>query len=187
MSETSSKKKPKVHIQVREKHAAWKVLGIIAVLALVLGVLAFRNIKRSIITIDKTQKEMVAAGKKLNLEGCVQRVLKWKRMCGAIHVICRSSIPRMTAACLEAKQRKNACRSMKLGQYKTSAHFRHSMCKARGLHRRRHWKRECGAVFGTVWKYCKYWGRKEKKVASTGKPTPSSVKSRVAVRPQSRQ
>ncbi len=184
MSESTSEKS-KVHIPVRENHNAWRVLGVIGILALVLGVLAFRNIKRSIITIDKTQKSMIAAGKKLNLNGCVDRILEWKKMCGAIHVICRSSIPRMTAACLEAQERKADCRALKLKQYKTSAHFRHALCKAKGLHRRRHWKRECGAIYGTVWKYCNYWNQKGKAVSSA-EPTVPRAKARVAVKPQSR-
>lgn len=164
-------------------HGAWWVIGTLGVISLILGILAFYNMKRSVASIDRTQKRMALAGQSLPLEGCVERVLDWNKMCGAIHVMCRSSIHRVTAACLEAKPRVQACQALRLEQYKSSAHFQYERCQARGLHRRRHWKRECGVIYATVWRYCQYWLTKKNatpgvpKTSTHGKTTPSGKKS----------
>lgn len=152
--------------QAPRRHYGYRVVGGIFALALVLGVLAFQNMKRSIITIESTQKEMAKAGKKLSMIGCIDRVMEWKKMCGAIHVLCRASISRVTASCLEAKPRKSECQALKLE--KSRAHFTYKHCKARGMHKRRHWKRECGVAYGTLHRYCQYWNAKskQKKLAS---------------------
>lgn len=141
----------------RRHHGAWWVIGSLGICSLILGILAFYNMKRSVVSIDQTQKSMAKAGLSLPLEGCADRVFAWNNMCGAIHVMCRASIHRVMASCLEAKPRLQACQKLRMEQYKSSAHFQYARCEARGLHRRRHWKRECGVVYATVWSYCQYW------------------------------
>ncbi len=170
------------------RHYGYRVVAGIFVLALVLGVFLFRNMKRSIRTIEQTQKDMAIAGKTLTWSGCMDRVMKWNKMCGAMQVLCRASISRITASCLEARSRTKACKAMDLG--KSRAHFTFKHCKARGEHRRRHWKRECGTAFGTLHKYCQFWKNKKKRgavanrVVSVRKPSSPAVSAKVPTSPR---
>ncbi|MCA9695798.1 MAG: hypothetical protein KC636_39840, partial [Myxococcales bacterium] len=86
------------------------VLGSVAVISIIMGVLAFRVYSRSERQISGAIETFMADGRELTADQCVTRVVDWYfQDCDANLVMCADSVTRAMGACLGAQDRTREC------------------------------------------------------------------------------
>ena len=126
------------------------VLGGIVVLSTVLGVMAYRRYRSSEDYIQASLEPFRQAGRRLDPEGCIDRVLSWHKDCAAMAGLCQAAVARLMGLCLRAQDRGAYCRS--LGRSTTDTRFGYQECKRRGV--KRHRKKACAGLYRTIDAHC---------------------------------
>ena len=142
----------------RARHAGWLVVGLTLLGSLVLGVAFFFVLARSERHLSEVRAEMLAAGKTLDVPGCVDHVLAWRARCEAISPLCDQSVDPFIDTCLLGQDRRAFCTEALAGRGVGSTAFEYEKCTALGHERGSKQWRDCATAWRTVAVHCE--GRK---------------------------
>ena len=131
------------------------VLGTIAFLAVLLGVLAFASYSRSEVVLQETFQTFDRKGLTLEAEQCVDEALKWNTQCAAMKSLCDQAVPMVTHHCLQAKDRSAYCQA--LGEEHHKAQWTFQKCQEHAGSRRA--KNLCTDAYRALATFCKSEGQ----------------------------
>jgi hypothetical protein len=106
------------------------VVAILIGAGLATGALAYQHLATSERVLTRELDAMRAQGAGLDVEGCVDAVVRWHATCAAMKSLCDQSVPRFMDACLSAGDRSAYCEA--LGPLSADTRFGVAECKARG-------------------------------------------------------
>ncbi|MGM0577305.1 MAG: hypothetical protein ACQEXJ_16380 [Myxococcota bacterium] len=127
------------------------MIGTVFVLAIVLGVLAFRNYRASERHIQQSMAEFDEMGVRLDADGCVAAVLDWNGRCEAMKTLCDHAVPMAMEHCLAARDRSEVCDG--LGDTETArAQWTYHKCEEHDVTRAN--KKACTNAYRALIQYC---------------------------------
>lgn len=130
------------------------VLGLLSVLVLGMGVLAYHRYSVSENHFAVVLDEMSRDGASLDTEGCVGAVLKWHATCEANKPLCDNGVPRVMTHCLAAADRTPTCESLDLSS--ASAQWVYHQCQDRGTPCQDRKKCPCADAYRTIDSFCRH-------------------------------
>jgi hypothetical protein len=130
------------------------VLGTIAVLALVLGTLAYWRYTESERHFSEALREMDAVASSVDTEGCVTEVLRWHARCEANKPLCDNGVPRVLTHCLTGGDRKAYCEGLDLSSAKAQWVF--DKCEERGTPCANRKECACANAYRAIDSFCRY-------------------------------
>jgi hypothetical protein len=130
------------------------VLGTIAVLVVVLGVVAYWRYTVSERYFAESLKEIDAVGPTLDTEGCVSEVLKWHQQCEANKPLCDNGVPRVMTHCLTGADRKAYCDTLDLSSAKAQWVF--DKCEERGTPCANRKRCACANAYRAIDSFCRH-------------------------------
>lgn len=136
---------------------AYRVVALLAVVAVVTGGFAFWRYRTSEQHILSQLDAFRAQGKQLTVEQCVDEVVDWSRRCAAMLSMCQASGSRMMVACLMARDRTAYCQSTTIATGDT--HFGYKECQARNATKGLP-KKICATAYRVVDVHCRYLERR---------------------------
>ena len=137
------------------KSARYLIAGVLALAILITIVFTLRY-RKSLVYLSQSTAAFKEDGKKLDLEGCVDKVLVWNKSCEALKDLCDKSVPRMMKLCLTAQDRKLQCAGLKLGAGFVRTY--HKACNDRG-YRKGSVTKPCDQAYQTVGAHCEWLER----------------------------
>lgn len=137
---------------VRPTRGAWRIIAVLLTLAVVLGLLVFRNLMASERYLVESWHEMGELGTTASVEGCVDGVLAWSQDCEAMKGLCDVSVTGMMVRCLEGQDRRSYCREN--GTRMRDTRFGVAECDQRELESR-HERAVCAASYRAVDGHCR--------------------------------
>lgn len=130
------------------------MLGVVAVLVVVLGVLAYWRFTVSEKHFAGVLTEMDRTGPTVDTEGCVTAVLQWHATCDANRPLCDDGVPRVITHCLLGADRSETCNELDLGSAK--AQWVYGRCESRGTPCRDRKKCPCADAYRTIDSFCRH-------------------------------
>jgi hypothetical protein len=132
------------------------VLGVMAIVIVVLGVVAYWRYTVSENHFAVTLADMDRKGPELDVEGCVDAVVEWHGRCEANKPLCDNGVPQVMTHCLAGRDRGEACEAMELGSAKAEWIFQ--SCSDRGTPCRPSDKKlcVCANAYRTLDSWCRH-------------------------------
>lgn len=130
------------------------MLGIVGVLAVVLGITAYWRYTISENWFAQSLPELGEAGKHTDVEGCVDAVIEWRKTCEANEPLCDNGVPRAMTHCLMADDRAPTCAS--LGDRPASSKWVFSSCADRGTPCKNRKKCACADAYRALDSFCRH-------------------------------
>lgn len=133
-----------------QKHAGYKVVAGLLVLAVAIGVTAYYRFVQSEKHLTERFEYFVSLGPTQTVDGCLNEVLHWSENCSAMLSLCKDSVPRMMSACLDGADRSEYCAGVEDIRRMTS--FGYDDCHSRQLDKVRN--RACADAYRAIDKFC---------------------------------
>ena len=130
------------------------VLGIIALLAIVLGVLGYYRYAQSETHFVQAQAEIDAAAKHLDVEGCVSVIIDWHDGCEANRPLCDHGVPMMMTHCLKGRDRAQDCQALDLSSARAQWVFQR--CTERGTPCKSRQRCPCADAYRALDSFCRH-------------------------------
>ncbi|RMG98037.1 MAG: hypothetical protein D6705_07155 [Deltaproteobacteria bacterium] len=130
------------------------VLGVVAVVAVAMGILATYRYGQSEAHFREIQAEMDAKGPNLDVEGCVDAVLSWHASCSANKPLCDHGVPKIMTHCLAGRDRSEAC--AKIEGRSARAQWVFDRCAERGTPCKSRKKCPCADAFRALDSFCRH-------------------------------
>lgn len=130
------------------------VLGVMAILAVVLGVFSYWRYVQSENYFATTLAVIDEQGRELDVEGCVDVVLEWHEECSANKPLCDNGVPRVMTHCLAGRDRTEACEALDLSSAKAQWVF--SSCLERDTPCTNKKQCACADAYRTLDSYCRH-------------------------------
>lgn len=129
------------------------VLISFAVLIGVLSIIKLITFNRSEAEILQSLKDLESRGASLDVEGCVDAVIDWRRNCEANKVMCNQSVALAMAHCLVPQDRSDAC--MSLMRTGATGQWVFDVCQERGTPCEVRSKCVCADAYRALHSYCR--------------------------------
>ncbi|MCA9654920.1 MAG: hypothetical protein H6712_16810 [Myxococcales bacterium] len=130
------------------------VLGVMSVVVVVLGVLAYWRYVVSENHFAEVMARMDEQGKVLDTEGCIDAVLDWHAHCEANKPLCDNGVPHVLTHCLAGQDRSSTCESLDLSSAKAQWVF--NSCLERGTPCQNQKKCVCADAYRAIDSYCRH-------------------------------
>jgi hypothetical protein len=140
-------------IAKRGGRTAMLVIGGLILCSTVIAIIAYGKFVDSEKNLHQDFEEMRAKGETLTISECVDEVLVWRHSCDAMVFLCDRSIGRMMEMCMDGQDRSAYCAAMDTKEM-TRTTFGYAECKAKGAHKNRQTKKQCGTTWRAVAAWC---------------------------------
>jgi hypothetical protein len=130
------------------------VLGVVCVLVVVLGFVAYWRYTVSERAFAEALTEMDRVGPTVDTEGCVTAVLEWRRTCAANKPLCDEGVARVMTHCLVGRDRGEYCDGLDLSSAK--AQWVWNKCLDRGTPCENRKSCACADAYRTIDSFCRY-------------------------------
>lgn len=134
----------------REKHRGWLVIGVLLLVATVVGVLSYWRFIVSDRHLRADIARMERRGASIGVEQCIDEVVRWAGRCKAMKSLCDAEAPRLADVCLAARDRSAYC--AQLGDRHRETSFGFKECQARKVTRKT--KKACATAYRAIANHC---------------------------------